>query len=72
MSYGNWNQVLGVFKLWKLSYDDNLVNTHTLRDPTAATFDFTPTAKHVLNLHDHFTPQKVMTGSHKKFGFWSY
>ena len=41
MSYGNWKQVLGVFKLWKLSYDGNLVNTHTLRDPPTATFDIT-------------------------------
>ena len=28
MSYKNWKQVLGVFKLWKLSYDGIFVNTH--------------------------------------------
>ena len=33
MSYGNWKHILGVFKLWKQSYDGIFVNTHTLRDP---------------------------------------
>ena len=34
MSYKNWKQVLGVFKLWKLSYDGIFVNTHTCEGPT--------------------------------------
>ena len=33
MSYGNWKHILGLFKLWKHSYDGILVNIHTLRDP---------------------------------------
>ena len=33
MSYKNWEQILGVFKLWKQCYDGIFVNVHTLRDP---------------------------------------
>ena len=28
ISYGNWKQLLGVFELWKHSYNSILVNTH--------------------------------------------
>ena len=34
MSYGNWKQLLGVFKLWKQSYDGILVNTHIFERPS--------------------------------------
>ena len=33
MSYKNWEQILGVFKLQKQCYDGIFVNMHTLRDP---------------------------------------
>ena len=33
MSYKNWEQILGVFKLRKQCYDGIFVNMHTLRDP---------------------------------------
>ena len=34
MSYGNWKQLLGVFELWKQSYDGILLNTHIFERPT--------------------------------------
>ena len=41
MNYGNWKHILGVFKVWKQSYDGIFVNTHIMRDSPVATFDFT-------------------------------
>ena len=33
MSYGNWKHILGVFKLWKQSYDGILVIKHSYMGP---------------------------------------
>ena len=40
MSYGNWKHILGVFKLWKQSYDSIFIIKPTNFEMSAEMFDF--------------------------------
>ena len=75
MSYKNWKQVLGVFELWKLSYDVIFVNTHTCRGPTIRGLSprallFTHTPPMALMSSNPFTPSSNKGPLHHHFSLF--
>ena len=72
MSCKNWKQVLGVFELWKLSYDDIFVNIHTCEGPTVKRLSpqvllFTHTPPTTLMSSNPFTPSSNRGPIHHHF-----